>query len=129
MEDHPQSNVEADESDLSIDGRDVLSDSITGSIDEGLVESDSNTDDGNDELANEHTKSTINEKRSSSNAFHGPEGEGSSADVDQVEDEGDEESVADSTGRLQEGSRIVEDEVDTSPLLHHLQRCAQDCLT
>lgn len=128
MQEHSQSNVEADEGDLSIDGWDVLGNGVASGIDEGFVESDSDTDDSDDELADKHTKSAVDEERSSSNALHSPEGEGSRADIDQVEDEGDKESVANGSGGLQERGRVVEDEVDTGPLLHHLEGCSENGL-
>merc|ERR1712023_152369 len=44
------------------------------------------------------------------------------------EDERDQEGVADGTGRLQERCGVVEDKVDTSPLLHHLERGTENGL-
>lgn len=59
--------------------------------------------------------------------FNGPERDGGRADVDESEDERDQEGVLDGMSRLEERRRVVEDEVDTSPLLHHLERSSQDC--
>lgn len=126
--DNVQGNVEADESNLGVDSRDIVGDGVAGSVEMGLVETDGDTDNSNDELADEHTESTIDEERASTNSLHSPEGERCGADVDQIEDEGDQEGVADGTGGLQERSRVVEDEVDTGPLLHHLERSTQDSL-
>jgi hypothetical protein len=72
-------------------------------------------------LADQHAQSTEDQERATAEALNSPEGQRSGADVDQGEDEGDQEGVADGTSRLEEGSRVIEDEVDTSPLLHHLE--------
>jgi hypothetical protein len=50
-------------------------------------------------------------------------------DIDECEDEGNEEGIADGIRRLEERSRVVEDEVDTRPLLHHLERRSQNGAT
>lgn len=94
----------------------------------GLVETNSDTDDGDEELADQHTKGTPEEKRTTTNLLHCVERDGGRADVDESEDEGDDEGVADSTSRLEEDGGVVEDEVDTGPLLHHLQRGTEDGL-
>ena len=88
----------------------------------GVVEADRNTNDGYKELADQHTKSTPDEQWSAAELLNSVERDGCRADVDEGEDQGDQESVVDRTSRLEEGSRVVEDEVDTSPLLHHLER-------
>ena len=92
----------------------------------GVVESDGDTDDGDEELADQHAQGTPHEERTTTELLNSPEGEWGGADVDQGEDQGDQEGVADGTGGLQEWSRVVEDEVHTGPLLHHLQRGTQD---
>ena len=91
-----------------------------------LVETNGNTDDADEELADEHTKGTTDQDGAAAELLNSPKGEGSRADVDQVEDEGDEEGVGDGSSGLEEGSRVVEDKVDTSPLLHHLERGTED---
>lgn len=53
-----EEDVDCDEGDLGIDSGDVVRDGIPIHVEVGLVEADSNTDDGNQELANEHTKGT-----------------------------------------------------------------------
>lgn len=110
----------------------------------GVVESDGDTDDGDEELADQHTESAPDEERTTSELLNGIEGERGRAHVDEGEDQRDQEGVADGSSGLQEGSGVVENEVDTSPvlklafarftrvqmnspLLHHLQRGAQDC--
>lgn len=93
-----------------------------------LVETSGNTNDGDDELADQHAEGTPDEEGTTTEFLNSPEREGSRADVDEGEDERNQESVADGTGRLEERSRVVEDEVDTSPLLHHLERSTEDSL-
>jgi hypothetical protein len=92
----------------------------------GVVEADSDTNDGDEELADKHTQGTDEEDRSATESLNSPERQGSGADVDEGEDERDEEDVVNGTGGLEEGSRVVEDEVDTGPLLHHLHRSTED---
>lgn len=91
-----------------------------------MVEADGDTNDSNEELADEHTKSTNKKNGSTTESLNSPERQGSGADVDEGEDERDEEDVVDGTGGLEEGSRVVEDEVDTGPLLHHLHGGTED---
>lgn len=121
---------DGDEGDLGVDGADVVGDDAvrvaSGGRGVGVVEADSDTNDGDDELADKHTESTDEEDASATESLNGPEGQGSRADVDEGEDERHEEDVADSTGGLEEGRRVVEDEVDTGPLLHHLHRSTED---
>ena len=95
----------------------------------GVVETDSNTDDSNEELADEHTESTPDEEWATAEFLNSVERNWGGADVDQGEDERDQEFVADGTGGLQERGGVVEDEVDTSPLLHHLKGSTQDGTT
>ena len=87
-----------------------------------MVEANRDTDDGDKELADQHAERTPDEQWSTAELLDGVEGDGGGAHVDECEDEGDQEGVADGTSRLEEGSRVVENEVDTSPLLHHLKR-------
>lgn len=110
---------DGDEGDLGVDGADVVGDHAVGLVSGGrgvsVVEADGDTDDGDEELADKHTEGTNEEDASATESLNSPEGEGSRADVDEGEDEGDEEDVVDSTSGLEEGSRVVEDEVDTGP--------------
>lgn len=92
----------------------------------GLVETNGNTDNGDDELADQHTESTPDEESTATELLDGVEGNWGGADIDEGEDERDQEGVADSTSRLQEWSRVVKDEVDSGPLLHHLERCTEN---
>lgn len=123
-----EEDEDGDEGDLGVDGGDVVGDAGVGigRARVGVVEADGDTDDGDKELADQHAQSTPDEQGATAEALDGPEGEGRAAHVDQGEDERDQERVLDRASRLQEGSRVVEDEVDTGPLLHHLQRGTQD---
>lgn len=53
-----EEDVDGDEGDLSVNSGDVVCDGGASGVEVGLVEADGNTDDGNQELANEHTKGT-----------------------------------------------------------------------
>jgi len=92
----------------------------------GSIGSGSDTDDTGDELADQHTKSTVDHDGSTTELLNGPEGDWGRADVDEGGDETDEEGVGDGAELLEEGGTEVEDEVDTGPLLHHLERSTQD---
>ena len=51
------------------------------------------TDDGDDELADNHAQSTPDQKRATSESLNGPEGDGSGAHVDESRNETNEERV------------------------------------
>jgi hypothetical protein len=123
-----EEDEDGDEGDLGVDGGDVVG--ARGAVGEGggVVETLSHTDDSDQELADEHTERTDEEECAATELLHSVEGERGGADVDEGEDERDQEGVADGAGRLQEGSGVVEDEVDTGPLLHHLERGTEDSL-
>jgi len=128
-----EEDEDGDEGDLGVDSGEVVGadDGVARGISSnavGLIESDSNTDDGNEELADQHAESTPEEKRTATNTLHSVERDGSRADVDESEDKRDNEGVADSAGRLEEDGGVVEDEVDTGPLLHHLERGTENGL-
>jgi len=123
-----EEDEDGNECDLGVDGRDVVGDLVTSSVKVSVVETDGNTNDGDKELADHHTAGTPDEERTTTDLLHGVERDRSGADVDKGEDEGDQEGVADSTGRLEERSGVVEDEADTSPLLHHLKRGTENGL-
>merc|ERR1719487_133908 len=84
------------------------------------------TNDGHEELADHHAESAPDEQRPTTKLLDGVERDRSRAHIDDGEDHGRQEGVRDGTRRLEEGSRVVEDEVDTRPLLHHLKRRAED---
>lgn len=64
--------------------------------------------DGDDELADEHTDSTVDEEHTAAELLDGPEGEGCRANVDGSRDHGDGESVV-KPNSLEEGGAVVED--------------------
>lgn len=123
-----EEDEDGDEGNLGVDSGDVVGNGVAGSAKVSVVETNSDTNDGDQELADQHSKGAPDEKRPASKPLNGIERDRSRADVDEREDKGDQEGVADSTRRLEEGSRVVEDEVNTSPLLHHLKRRAEDSL-
>lgn len=83
------------------------------------------SDDGSDELEDDHESSTEDEQVTATNLLNHDEGEGSRQDVDESRNKRDEERVADRAELLEEDSTEVEDEVDTSKLLHHLHDYAK----
>jgi len=111
-----EGDVDADEGDHGGDGRGVVF----------LETAGGDTDDGDDEFADQHTQRTPDEDGTTTVALNGIEGDGGAADVDESGDETDEEGVADGAECLEESGTEVEDEVDTGPLLHHLERSSED---
>lgn len=93
---------------MSVDSSDVVGDSVSGGVKGGFVESNGNTDDGDEELADEHPESSVDEERATTESLDSVEGDRGGADVDDGEDHGDEERVGDSTSRSEERSRVVE---------------------
>lgn len=83
----------------------------------GVVKADGDTNNGDEELADQHAKSTPEKDETTSKSFDCVERDRSRADIDQCEDQRDQETVFDGAGGLQEGSGVVEDEVDTSPVV------------
>jgi len=121
-----EEDVDCNECDLSVDGRNVIGTSATVGQRVRVVETDGVTDDANEELADQHAESAPQEKGSSSDPLHSIERNWGGAHVYEGEDERDEERVADGAGGLQERGGIVKDEVDAGPLLHHLKRRAEN---
>lgn len=129
--DGEDADVDGDEGDLGVDGGDVVGagdGGRAGGDDVGVVETDGVTDDGDDVLADEQAQGTPDEQLAAADPLDEEEGDGGRDDVDDVEDGADEEGVGDGAGRLKEGGGVVEDEVDARPLLHHLQRRAENGL-
>jgi hypothetical protein len=86
----------------------------------GSVLSSSSADGTDNELHDDHTSGTEDEKRATSNLLdHDKRGWGGEH-VDQSGNERDQEGVGDGTKLLEENGSKVEDEVDTSQLLHGL---------
>lgn len=97
-------------------------------------------------MADNHAESTPEKQSTATELLHGIEGDGGGEDVDNSGDHADEEGVIDGaelqslalvktkrkaerTYRLEEGGSEVEDEVNTSPLLHHLKRSTENSTT
>ena len=68
----------------------------------------------------------LHKKGTATELLNGPEGKGGREDIDEGEDKGDEERVGNGASGLKERSRVVKDEVDTRPLLHHLERSTKN---
>jgi hypothetical protein len=94
----------------ALDGRDVVSD-LNAVLEVSLVEAGGNTDDGDEELADKHAESAVDEERATTELLDSPEGDRGGNDVDNGEDHRKEEDVGNGTGRLEEGRGVVEDEV------------------
>ena len=86
----------------------------------GSVLSGSGTNSTDDELHDNHACGTEDEKRATSNLLDHDERGGGREHVDKRGDERDQEGVVDGTKLLEENGSKVEDEVDTSQLLHGL---------
>lgn len=97
-----EEDEDGDEGDLGVDSGDVVGNWVAGGVEVSVVESDGDTDDADEELADQHAESTPDEERTTTELLDGVEGDGGGADVDKGEDQGDQEGVADSTSRLQE---------------------------
>jgi hypothetical protein len=94
-----EEDEDCDEGDLGVDGRDVGGTGLTSSVEEGVVEADGDTNDGDKELADQHAKGTPDEQRTATPLLNGVEGDRGGADVDEGEDQRDQEGVADGTSR------------------------------
>lgn len=106
-------DVQADESNHGTGGVGV------GWVVDSVLASGS-TNNTNDELHDDHTGGTVNQDGTTSKLLNHPEGGRSREHVDERSDETDEEGVLDGAELLEEDGAEVEDEVDTSKLLHHL---------
>ena len=61
----------------------------------GFIEADGDTDDGNEELANQHAESTPDEQWSTAEPLHSIEGDRGRAHIDKRKDQGDQELIVD----------------------------------
>lgn len=86
----------------------------------------SDTNDGSNELANQHAQGSPDKNCTTAELLDDIEGDWSRADVDQSGDETDKEGVGNRAQGLEESGTEVEDEVDTGPLLHHLEGSSED---
>lgn len=80
------------------------------------------TDNGDNELTDHHAESAPDQKWSPAKPLNGPKGNRSRADIDQGGNQTNQERIFDGSKFLEKGRSVIEDEVDTSPLLHHLHR-------
>lgn len=95
-----------------------------------MARTHSDTDDGDQELAESHTESTANEKSPAADAVDEEDTGDGHGDVDDVRDDGDHERVGDTglfelksasfTVYTHESSSVVKDKVDTGELLPDL---------
>lgn len=79
------------------------------------------TNAADDDLHDNHAHGTVDEDGAATEALDNVEGDRGGADVDEGSDELDEEGVADRAELLEEDGTEIEDEVDTSQLLHSLE--------
>jgi len=86
----------------------------------GGVPASGSSDSTDNVLHNDHTGGTEDEERAASNLLDHDERGGGGEHVDEGSDERDQEGVADRTELLEEDGAEVENEVDTSQLLHSL---------
>lgn len=115
-----EEDEDGDEGDLGVDGADVVSQHLLAfwvrGVEVSLVETDGHAHTSDDELADKHTEGTNDQDCAATESLDSPEGERSREDVDDGKDHGHKERVLDGTGGLEEGGRVVEDEVDTGPV-------------
>ncbi|KFY88418.1 hypothetical protein V500_06350, partial [Pseudogymnoascus sp. VKM F-4518 (FW-2643)] len=114
-----EGDVDADEGDHSLDGGLVVLSQGAGS--------DANNAD--DKLCNDHAYSAKDKDAATAEALYNLEGRRGAKDVDKGGGEGDKEGVFNCAEGSEEDSSEVEDEVDTSKLLHHLEDYAKDRAT
>lgn len=72
-------------------------------------------------LAGQHSECAVNEKRATAKAFNGPERDRCRAHIDESRDQRNQEGVLDRAELSKEDSAEIEDEIHSSPLLHHLK--------
>ena len=83
------------------------------------------TDDGDDVLEDSHGNGAVDEEGTTTKLLNGVEGDRGGANIDNGGDHRDQKWIAQSN-LLEEGGVVVEDEIDTSPLLEHLQHCSDE---
>ncbi|KFZ08750.1 hypothetical protein V501_05831 [Pseudogymnoascus sp. VKM F-4519 (FW-2642)] len=111
-----EGDVDADEGDHGLDGGLVVLSRGAGR----------DADDADDKLCDDHAHGAEDEDAATAEALHDPEGGRGAEDVDEGGDEGDEEGIFNRAEGGEEDGSKVEDEVDTSELLHHLEDYAED---
>lgn len=96
------------EKDVDADERDHSADSVA-------ILSVGDANNGDDELANNHSEGTPQKERTATNTFDGPKCDWGREHVDNSGNHADEEGVADGSEGFEEGCAKVEDEVDAGP--------------
>ena len=110
----------------SSEEKDVDADEGDHSADRARVLAIGDTDDGDNELADNHAHSAPQKDGAATESLDDIKGDGCRADIDKGGDQGDQERVRNGAELLEEVGAEIEDEVDTSPLLHHLKGGTQD---
>ena len=105
-----EGDVEADEGNHSRNSSIVMFFNPTGR----------DTNDTDDKLHDDHSRASDDEDLAAAEAFDCPKGDRCRTDVDEGRDEGDQERVRNRAERGEKDRSEVEDEVDSSQLLHHL---------
>ena len=72
-----EEDVDGNKCDLGIDGRNIVGNGTTTVTDVGLVEANSNAEDSDDELTDEHTQGAEDQKRAATELLDSVEGDGS----------------------------------------------------
>lgn len=110
----------SEDGDVQADERNHGADSVGVGVGGVSVLASGGTNDPDDELHDDHTSGTEDEDGTTSNLLDHDEGSRGGEHVDEGGDHGDQEGVVDRAELLEEDGAEVEDEVDTSKLLHHL---------
>lgn len=105
-----EGDVEADEGDHSRNSSIVLLRWSAGC----------DTNDSDDKLHNDHSRASDDEDLAATEAFDCPKGDRCRTDVDKRRDEGDKEGVLNRAKGGEKNRSEVENEVNSSQLLHHL---------
>lgn len=86
-----------------------------------LVIREGGSDSTDNKLADDHSQGSVDHDGATAETLNGVEGDWGGDDIDNGENHGNQERVVDRAEGLQEDRGVVEDEVDTGPLLHHLE--------
>ncbi|KFY92569.1 hypothetical protein V500_04144 [Pseudogymnoascus sp. VKM F-4518 (FW-2643)] len=106
----------------------LLADEVGGDDCDDLGEgAGRDADDADDKLCNDYAYSAKDKDAATAEALYNLEGRRGAKDVNEGSNKGDEEGVFNRAKGSEEDSSEVEDEVDTSKLLHHLEDYAKDC--
>lgn len=94
-----------------------------------LVVGEGGSDSTDNKLADDHAQGSVDHDGATAETLNGPEGNRGGDDIDNGENHGNQERVVDRAKGLQEDRGVVEDEVDTGPLLHHLEGSSENRAT